>query len=137
MGVDRHISASSPPSLVHRLRSSIDLSCCFVGCGSGGDGEDDRPGVLIRVSAAWIRRKAQELLKVGGKCRSLASRIRRHHRSRRRHFGYDPLSYALNFDEGHDSDEGSGSRGEFLPRGFLSRLPPSPLHPVSAGVVDA
>ncbi|XP_042458938.1 uncharacterized protein LOC122042716 [Zingiber officinale] len=136
MGFDHHISASTPPSLAHRLRSSIYLSCCFAGGGSGGDGEDGRSPVLIRVSAAWIRRKAQELLKVGGKCRSLVSRIKRRHRSHR-HFGYDPLSYALNFDEGHDSDEGSGGRGEFLPRGFLSRLPPSPLHPVSAGVVDA
>lgn len=127
MGFDHHFSASSAQSLMHRIRSSIYLSCCFAGGGGkGGDGE-------IRASAAWIWRKARDLLEFGGKCRILASRISRHHHSRRK-FGYDPLSYALNFDEGRDGDEASG--GELPHRAFLSRLPPSPFHPASAGVVD-
>ncbi|KAG6485048.1 hypothetical protein ZIOFF_053577 [Zingiber officinale] len=136
MGFDHHFSASSPPSLMNQLRSSIYLSCCFAGGGgTGGDGEDEQPAVMIRASATWIQRKARDLLKFGGKCRILASRIRRRHHSRRK-FGYDPLSYALNFDEGRDGDD-EASGGELLHHAFLSRLPPSPFHPASAGVVDA
>jgi hypothetical protein len=43
-------------------------------------------------------------------------------------FRYDPLSYALNFDEGgsDDGDEGADAAAAFRYRNFNSRLPPSP-----------
>ncbi|KAL5199437.1 hypothetical protein ABZP36_020640 [Zizania latifolia] len=45
-------------------------------------------------------------------------------------FGYDPLSYALNFDEGGDDDDAYGdadaAAAAFRYKNFSSRLPPSP-----------
>ncbi|KAG8075142.1 hypothetical protein GUJ93_ZPchr0006g41952 [Zizania palustris] len=43
-------------------------------------------------------------------------------------FGYDPLSYALNFDEGgaDDDDAYGDADAAFRYKNFSSRLPPSP-----------
>ncbi|CAA6672275.1 unnamed protein product [Spirodela intermedia] len=52
----------------------------------------------------------------------------------RRRRSYDPLSYALNFDEGPDFDDDGGeiSPAEFRYRNFSSRLPPTPPHLIPA-----
>jgi hypothetical protein len=41
-------------------------------------------------------------------------------------FRYDPLSYALNFDEGEDDDAYADPAAAFRYRNFNARLPPSP-----------
>uniref|UniRef100_A0A0E0E4C6 Uncharacterized protein n=1 Tax=Oryza meridionalis TaxID=40149 RepID=A0A0E0E4C6_9ORYZ len=44
-------------------------------------------------------------------------------------FGYDPLSYALNFDDGDDGDadaDAAADAAAFRYKNFSSRLPPSP-----------
>ncbi|WOK92606.1 hypothetical protein Cni_G01297 [Canna indica] len=111
---------------MQRLRSTICSSCCFGGGAS--EAEDERPGSLIRSSTVWIQSRAQELPDIGGRCRNLVARIGRHHHTRRGSgdFKYDPLSYALNFDEGLEHDDlPSGGDGRRY-RSFSSRLPPSP-----------
>ncbi|CAL9129082.1 unnamed protein product [Musa textilis] len=129
---------SAPPSFIQRLRSSLCSSCCFGG--SAGDDEvDERPASLIRSSTIWLRSRAQELQEVGGRCRNLVARIAPHHprhhaRRGSGDFGYDPLSYALNFDEGPDDDEDRhpGGGDAYRYRNFSSRLPPSPPRPTIA-----
>ncbi|WOK99966.1 hypothetical protein Cni_G08678 [Canna indica] len=131
MGFD-HRNASSPTSSpprsrIQRLGSSICSYCCFGGAAPGGDDKDERPASLVRSSAAWIRQKALELPEIGSRCRNLAARIRRHRHARRAsvEFVYDPLSYALNFDEGLE-DDAVGDGDDFRYRSFSSRLPASP-----------
>ncbi|XP_074569840.1 uncharacterized protein LOC141826488 [Curcuma longa] len=138
MQFDRH-SPDSSPSLMHRFRSSICGSCCFGGGGGvvAGDEEGDRPASLVRSSTIWLRSKAQELPEIGGRCRNLVARIGRHQNGSRGPcaFRYDPLSYALNFDEGaEDEDMGIPTGGDgHRYRNFSSRLPLSPPRR-SAGV---
>ncbi|XP_006656299.1 uncharacterized protein LOC102713371 [Oryza brachyantha] len=53
-------------------------------------------------------------------------------------FGYDPLSYALNFDEGGDDDDGDADAGAaFRYKNFSSRLPPSPAAPAQRSTAIA
>ncbi|XP_020102680.1 uncharacterized protein LOC109720177 [Ananas comosus] len=116
---------SSPPSLKQKLRSSVCFSCCF---GAGGDADDEYGGdgapSLLRSSSTWIRARAQEIP-------DLVARMRR----RRRFagdFGYDPLSYARNFDEGAEDDAADPAGEGFRYRNFSSRLPASPAPPHAA-----
>ncbi|WOK98280.1 hypothetical protein Cni_G06990 [Canna indica] len=126
---------SSPSSLKRRLRSSLCFSCCFRSAAVDAASPEERPPAasLIRSSAVWLRAKAQELPDIGGRYCGMMARTRRHHG--RRHSGgdfrYDPLSYALNFDEGPDGDghDAALATGEqpFRCRSFSSRLAqPSP-----------
>ncbi|KAJ0989524.1 hypothetical protein J5N97_007880 [Dioscorea zingiberensis] len=109
----------SSPSLKQKIRSFLCFSCCFRG------DPDDAPAAasLLRSSSAWVRSKAPE---VADRCRSLASRMGK----QRRHsvdFRYDPLDYALNFDDGPEAREGGDHAGDaFKYRSFSSRLPASP-----------
>ncbi|CAL9757344.1 unnamed protein product [Musa acuminata subsp. burmannicoides] len=68
--------------------------------------------------------KARELSEpvAGPRWKTFVCRFRRRPRHGRR-FGYDPMSYALNFDEGQDSD----SDGDTVIRGFSARyaVPPA------------
>lgn len=125
-------SPSQPPSssLKQKIRSASCFSCCFRASEAG----DEQPVVgssLIRSSSTWIRSKAGELPDIKERYRWL---ITRSGKSSRRGFGefrYDPLSYALNFDEGgeEEADEADG----FRYRNFSARLPATPLQP-AAGV---
>ncbi|MQL98149.1 hypothetical protein Taro_030853, partial [Colocasia esculenta] len=55
-------------------------------------------------------------------------RVGKHRRSPAVGFGYDPLSYSRNFDDGPVFDgDGEIPRAEFRYRSFSSRLPSSPL----------
>ncbi|KAF3784000.1 hypothetical protein EJ110_NYTH30767 [Nymphaea thermarum] len=79
-------------------RSPSMFSCCFR-CYEGSDEEKPR---LLRRSSAWLRSRAHELPELRDKCRSLFSKVGREGMCRTRHAGdfkYDPLSYALNFDD--------------------------------------
>ncbi|XP_074580391.1 uncharacterized protein LOC141836765 [Curcuma longa] len=105
--------------------------CCCLGGVAAGDEEGERTEPLIRSSATRMRSRAQEVQEeIGGRCRSLAARIRRHQNGRRGpcDFGYDSVSYALNFDEGMEEDEGEGAPvgGRCRYRNFASRLSDSP-----------
>ncbi|RWW52760.1 hypothetical protein BHE74_00040803, partial [Ensete ventricosum] len=132
----------APPSFIQRLRSSLCSSCCFGG-GAGDDDEVDlRPASPIGSSTTWLRSRAQELQEIRGRCRNLVARVaprHPHHHARRGSgdFGYDPLSYALNFDDGpddhHDDDDRlPGGGNAYRYRNFSSRLPPSPPRPAIA-----
>ncbi|KAG8070051.1 hypothetical protein GUJ93_ZPchr0006g42991 [Zizania palustris] len=91
---------ASSPSPFSSLRDRLRATvCCCFGYGGGGGGS------LGDAVVQWRRR-------VGAPGE----------------FRYDPLSYALNFDEGADDEyEGVDHRaGGLLYRSFSSRLPPSP-----------
>uniref|UniRef100_A0A5B7BC76 Uncharacterized protein n=1 Tax=Davidia involucrata TaxID=16924 RepID=A0A5B7BC76_DAVIN len=100
-------------------KSSMSLSCCFHGRRfEEFDSSDDKP---TRSPSTWLRSKAHDLPEIKGKCRNLMSRMGRH----RRHsadFSYDPLSYALNFDEGSAED---AEDYESPVKNFSRRLPSS------------
>ncbi|XP_042386769.1 uncharacterized protein LOC121978495 [Zingiber officinale] len=104
--------------------------CCCLGGVAAGDEEGERTESLIRSSATRMRSRAQEMQEeIGGRCRSLMARIGRHQNRRRGpcDFGYDSVSYALNFDEGMEEDEEDvpvGGRCRY--RNFASRLSDSP-----------
>ncbi|XP_037424813.1 uncharacterized protein LOC119289637 [Triticum dicoccoides] len=94
-------SPYSPPSLRHKLRTTV---CgCFGSPSSPGSG-GERPHTG-GGRARWRRRVA-----AAGE------------------FRYNPLSYALNFDDG-SSDDGDADAEDaaFRRRNFSSRLPPSPV----------
>ena len=98
-------SPYSPPSLRHKLRTTV---CgCFGSPSSPGSG-GERPHTG-GDRARWRRRVA-----AAGE------------------FRYNPLSYALNFDDG-DADAEDAA---FRHRNFSSRLPPSPA-PASRAVAIA
>ncbi|KAF7104562.1 hypothetical protein CFC21_105452 [Triticum aestivum] len=105
--VESSTSPYSPPSLRHKLRTTV---CgCFGSPGSGG--ERQQSGGRTR----WRRRVAAA-----------------------EEFRYDPLSYALNFDNGGSgSDDGVKAEDTaFRYRNFNSRLQPSPA-PASGAVAVA
>ena len=106
--VESSTSPNSPPSLRHKLRTTV---CgCFGSPSSQGSG-GERPQNSGR--ARWRRRVA-----AAGE------------------FRYDPLSYALNFDDGASVDGTEAEDAAFRHRNFNSRLPPSPV-PASRAVAIA
>ncbi|XP_047058697.1 uncharacterized protein LOC124665294 [Lolium rigidum] len=98
MDAESSTSAYSPPSLRHKLRTTV---CgCFGSPGSDGERPQTGGG---GGRAKWRRRVAAT-----------------------GEFRYDPLSYALNFDDGGSEDSDEGADAAFRYRDFSSRLPPSP-----------
>ncbi|KAI4969602.1 uncharacterized protein LOC123407868 [Hordeum vulgare subsp. vulgare] len=100
---------NSPPSLRHKLRTTV-CGCFGSPASPGSGGERPQSGGRAR----WRRRVAAT-----------------------GEFRYDPLSYALNFDDG-GSDDGDADAEDaaFRHRNFSSRLPPSPV-PASRAVAIA
>lgn len=92
---------------------SICLTAYFGAAGDDGGAPDSPGGVgelsgasLLCSSSTWLRFRAHELPELRRKCRVfISSHAAKHHR--RHHssdFRYDPFGYALNFDEGSESE---------------------------------
>ncbi|CAI9100950.1 OLC1v1038141C2 [Oldenlandia corymbosa var. corymbosa] len=123
----------SPPSLKSKIKNSLCFSCCFrrrhhsdhrqVPCSPS----DEKPNLI------WVKTNAPHDLKdeIKDKCLAILGRIGnngsggggggRHKRHSSTEFRYDPLSYALNFEDGFDYDD-----DEYPLRNFSARLPPPP-----------
>ncbi|KQJ95960.1 uncharacterized protein LOC100821820 [Brachypodium distachyon] len=91
------------------------FSCCFGGGEAGEGGAGERASRALRASSRWMRDRAGELPE-------LVARVRRPRRKQQLagEFRYDPISYALNFEEDGEEEE------PFKYRAFSSRLPASP-----------
>ncbi|XP_010491803.1 PREDICTED: uncharacterized protein LOC104769323 [Camelina sativa] len=138
----------------HRMRSPI---CCLganavvepeaMMIGGGGGGGPRTP----RSPYEWLKSTAQEL-ELRDRCRRVKSRIKvtsrnnncgynnchHHHHHQRHHsqsypgdFSYDPLSYALNFEDDVRASDDDGS----FPN-FTARLPQSPVTKTRSATVD-
>lgn len=112
-------------SLRLRLKkSSMSLTSCFNGSqhrrGFSLDASSSSSSMPSprRLSSIWICSKPNDHMDIKGKCK------RRHRRHASADFSYDPLSYALNFDDSNQVVNGD----EELPiRNFSAKLPASPL----------
>ncbi|XP_037419223.1 uncharacterized protein LOC119284015 [Triticum dicoccoides] len=96
-------SPYSPPAVRHKLRTAV---CGCFGSPSSPGSRGERPHSGGR--ARWRRR----VVAAG-------------------EFRYDPLSYALNFDDGAEAEDAT-----YMYRNFSSRLPPLPV-PASRAVAMA
>ncbi|KAL2518049.1 Uncharacterized protein Adt_14296 [Abeliophyllum distichum] len=108
-----------------RKKSSMCLTSCF-------NGSQHRRGFSLDASSSssmpsprrspsiWVRSKPNDhtVTDIKGKCNNFTSR--RHKRHASADFSYDPLSYALNFEEDNQAAE------ELPIRNFSARLPSSP-----------
>ncbi|KAJ3673927.1 hypothetical protein LUZ60_005919 [Juncus effusus] len=134
MEYERHFSYYPPTSPTQPQSQESDrhrnhiigFSSCFRSSST-----DEVEASLVRSPSAWVRSKAHEFPdELLGKYRNLLGRHKRRHSS---DFGYDPLSYARNFDDGGETIV--NNEEEFPYRCFSSRLPPSPQlspHPVGS-----
>ncbi|XP_010541591.1 PREDICTED: uncharacterized protein LOC104815009 [Tarenaya hassleriana] len=128
-------SSSRSVRLGNRLRSPI---CCF-----GANAVEPEATIGPRTPRspyAWLKSTAHEL-EIKDRCRRVKARIKGTHRNsggnHNHHgsgdFSYDPLSYALNFEDDVRADE-----DESFPS-FISRLPISPErkpHPAAIALVS-
>lgn len=121
---------ASPPSIKTKIKQSLCFSCCFrrlhhLRLHSPQSPSDDNPALI------WVRTEGprdHSLSEIKEKCRSmLGLPAGKHKRHSSVEFRYDPLSYALNFEDGFDCDD------EAPLKNFAARLPPSP--PVPAAVI--
>ncbi|CAH1432789.1 unnamed protein product [Lactuca virosa] len=129
-------------SLKDKIKQSLCFSCCFTGhrvetlrsesssTSPGDNSNTQRPLYLIGASSQWIKSRASvDLPEIKDKCRNIFGRIgcsnaRQNHRRRRSStdFRYDPLSYALNFEE----DSYANLEDDAPLKDFSMRLPLSP-----------
>ncbi|KAI6681322.1 hypothetical protein NL676_035203 [Syzygium grande] len=128
-------------SFNHKLRSSSSpclIFCCFHAGhttaypyheAASSDYDNSNCRKATRSPCSWLRSMALELPlpEIQHKCHSLVARIgrcqwRQGHVTVALEFGYDPMSYTLNFedDRSRELDE------EFPARNFSARLPVSP-----------
>ncbi|KAG8367518.1 hypothetical protein BUALT_Bualt16G0080200 [Buddleja alternifolia] len=114
-------------SLKHKLKQSLCFSCCFPRRYHSPplSASDDNPPLI------WVKPHHHDhsLSEIKEKCRSmLGISATKHHKrhSSTTDFRYDPLSYALNFEDAFEFDD------EAPLKNFSARLPPSP--PVTAAV---
>ncbi|KAJ9131191.1 hypothetical protein P3X46_035277 [Hevea brasiliensis] len=129
-------SPSSPSSLKHKLKLKHPFSLLSPFRKINHNHESlppspdaDKSSKLLRTSSStstWIKSRAHDILRIGRHAHPNNGHA--HGRGRRRRhslsadFHYDAMSYALNFDEGHDE-----SPENYFPlRSFSSRLPQSP-----------
>ncbi|OVA12899.1 hypothetical protein BVC80_1803g16 [Macleaya cordata] len=137
--MDDYRDGSSP--LKHKRKPTLCLSCCFGSNNRSHEtlespsSDDSKPRLTLRSPTSWLKSRTHhfhlpnhnhhEFPEFKEKCKNLFCKIGKG----RRHsvdFRHDPLSYALNFDEGI-SDENLAD--EFPLRNFSARLPPSPQIP--------
>ncbi|OIT22622.1 PREDICTED: uncharacterized protein LOC109217366 [Nicotiana attenuata] len=132
---------TSPLSLKQKLKNSLCFSCCFPHHPRSNtttpttklhslDYRPPPPSSDENPSLIWTKNDFPD---IKDKCRTIFNFIgngngNRHKRRSSAEFRYDPLSYALNFEDGYEDDEAPL-------RNFSSRLPPPP--PVKALAVTA
>ncbi|CAK8563522.1 unnamed protein product [Lathyrus sativus] len=104
-----------PHSLKYKLKSSLCFSCCF-------SHRRVKPRI-VRSSSLGTRDKSRstEFSHLKEKCSNFISRLSRHRRRHSADFHYDPLSYALNFE-----DDAHGEKSVNNLKSFSARLPASP-----------
>lgn len=112
-------------SLRTTRKTSSSLSCCFINSRRRSE-LFESSATPTRFSSCWFRNKIKHdhnLPEVRGKCKSFIHRMGRQRRHVSADFRYDPLSYAMNFD---DDETSSDDYDEFPARNFAARLPLSP-----------
>ncbi|KAJ3682020.1 hypothetical protein LUZ60_014593 [Juncus effusus] len=135
MEYERHFSYYPPTSPTQPQSQKRDRHrnhiICFSSCFRSSP-TDEVEASLVRSPSTCVHSKAHEFPdELLGKCHNL---LRRHKRRHSSDFGYDPLSYARNFDDGGETTV--NNEEEFPYRCFSSRLPPSPqLSPNPVGSV--
>ncbi|GFZ08326.1 hypothetical protein Acr_20g0001340 [Actinidia rufa] len=120
--------------LRQQRRKKMSLSCCFhsrnldtyADVSAASSPSVGKLSPIVSPSS-WFQSKGGDFPETKGKCRrsNFISKIGGRH-ARRHHsadFSYDPLSYALNFDEG-----GQGASENVHIEKFSARLPVSPPH---------
>ncbi|XP_051149101.1 uncharacterized protein LOC127263871 [Andrographis paniculata] len=116
---------STPPSLLHRLTQSLCFSCCFHRRRRRRHfplPSDENPTLIwIECGKSRPPHDHQSLSEIKEACCSIFGiagvKSRRYSMAE---FRYDPLSYALNFEDGFEFDD------EAPLKSFSARLPPSP-----------
>ncbi|KAG8046952.1 hypothetical protein GUJ93_ZPchr0008g12931 [Zizania palustris] len=117
-----------PPAMDGGERRGGCFSCCF---GGGDDGEAElgqRAARALRTSSRWVRERAVELPELVARARA-GRRRRKHPQQLAGEFRYDPISYALNFEDEGAAGECAGEAEPFKYRAFSARLPASPPPP--------
>ncbi|KAF3651000.1 hypothetical protein FXO38_16847 [Capsicum annuum] len=112
-------------SLRTRRKTSPSLSCCFINSHRRSDMFESSPSPT-RFSSCWFRNKITQdhnLPEIRGKCKSFIHRMGRQRRHVSADFSYDPLSYAMNFE---DDETSFDDYEDFPARNFSARLPMSP-----------
>ncbi|XP_019453175.1 PREDICTED: uncharacterized protein LOC109354849 [Lupinus angustifolius] len=107
MAEERNSITGSPNSPNNKLQSTLCFSCCFPH-------NRIRPRI-VRSSSLQKPRGFKE------KCTNFISRIGRRRRRHSADFRYDPLSYALNFE-----DNAADDSSVHVLKSFSARLPSSP-----------
>ncbi|CAK9143342.1 unnamed protein product [Ilex paraguariensis] len=90
-------------------KSSMSLSSCFHGGHRRLESFESLSSSpipsSIRSPGAWFRSKAHEVPEIKGKCKSFIPKMGRYRRHSSADFSYDPLSYALNFEDDEAAEE--------------------------------
>ncbi|XAR50729.1 hypothetical protein NMG60_11005138 [Bertholletia excelsa] len=125
------------PSIKDKLRQTLRVSCCF-GTNVRVENQDSPPPHYRQVHvrpppSTLLRSRVHDLPGIRDNCRRLLLIGRCHRRRCSADFCYDPLSYALNFDD----SGGSGPANEApLPRIWSSIPETSPLSNEAAEADD-
>ncbi|KAE9602336.1 hypothetical protein Lal_00050240 [Lupinus albus] len=114
MAEERDSITGSPHSPKNNVRSTLCFSCCFPH-------NRIRPRLVHSSSLQKPRGLITAFPHLKEKCTNFISRIGRHHRRHSADFHYDPLSYALNFE-----DNAADDRSVHDLKSFSARLPSSP-----------
>ncbi|KAJ8533510.1 hypothetical protein K7X08_006834 [Anisodus acutangulus] len=112
-------------SLKTRRKTSSSISCCFINSHRRSDLFESSPSPT-RFSSCWFRNKIthdHNSPEIRGKCKSFIHRMGRQRRHVSADFSYDPLSYAMNFE---DEETSFDDYEDFPARNFAARLPLSP-----------
>lgn len=105
-----------------RGKTSSSLSCCF-NSHRRSDLFESLPSPS-KLSSCWFRNKTtHDHNEIRGKCKSFIHRMGRHRRHVSAEFSYDPLSYAMNFE---DDETSFDDYEDFPARNCAARLPLSP-----------
>ncbi|XP_055822032.1 uncharacterized protein LOC129890518 [Solanum dulcamara] len=112
-------------SLRTRQKKSSSLSCCFINSHHCSDLFESSP-CPTRLSLCWFRNKIKHdhnSPELREKCKSFIHNMGRQRRHVSADFSYDPLSYAMNFE---DDETFLDDYQKFPARNFAARLPLSP-----------